>query len=468
MTSLPTEAEARTRSVAGHDAGEGRPCVAIVLWGHPVEDWLAPLGLDMDGFADGMNGGWLFGYCEALAMIGVTPMIFCVSAAETAERLRRHAGTGTAIVSLPLTPLQRRFRRGLQDRFRSLDRRGAGRTAISAAFYGDGSSAAMWQAMRAHGADAVIVQEYEYARFDQLARFGHRDGIPVFGTFQGSSDAYSWLERRRRPAAIAAARGLIVPSGRERDRLESRYGKALPPVIDVPNPIDPSLWEPLDRKASRRALSLPDDAVVIAWHGRVVVERKGLDVLVEAWRRLNDNPSIPKVHLALMGDGGGAAHLSKLIEGIAAPNVSWLRGYRTAHVDRHRFLSAADVYVLPSRIEGMPVAPLEAMAVGLPVVATSADGVSDIFPGGMADGGLIVPVEDPERLAHALFRMVRDPELRRRVGAAGRRRVEAFSFERTASLLAQMLARAGVPTATAGVRIATAGAPITPGAQDAL
>jgi hypothetical protein len=97
-------------TVARDDGGDGRPRVAIVLWGHPVEDWLASLGLGVEGLAAEMTGGWLFGYCEALVRAGFAPMIFCVSAADAAETVRRHAETGTPIVSLPLTERQRRTR----------------------------------------------------------------------------------------------------------------------------------------------------------------------------------------------------------------------------------------------------------------------------------------------------------------------------------------------------------------------
>jgi starch synthase len=290
----------------------------------------------------------------------------------------------------------------------------------------------------------VIVQEYEYTRFDQMARFGRRDGIPVFGTFQGASKPYSWLERRRRNAAIAAASGLLVPSARERDRLALTYGPRLPTVVDVPNPIDTGRWAPLDRMASRRGLGLPANAVVVAWYGRVAIERKGLDTLVAAWKRLLGNPEAPKFHLALMGGGPGQVRLQQLLRALRAPNVTWVRGYQTAHADRLRFLSAADIYVLPSRIEGLPVAPLEAMACGLPLVATAVDGIADILPDGERSGGVIVPIEDPTRLAHALFRLIRDAALRERLAAAARIRVEAFSFERTADSLAAALAGAGV------------------------
>jgi glycosyltransferase involved in cell wall biosynthesis len=93
-------------------------------------------------------------------------------------------------------------------------------------------------------------------------------------------------------------------------------------------------------------------------------------------------------------------------------------------------LARADVFVLSSRSEGLPMAILEAMAAGLPVVATAVGGIPEL----VADGetGLLVPPGDADALAEALRRLVADPELRRRLGDAARTRVEErFSLAAT-------------------------------------
>jgi glycosyltransferase involved in cell wall biosynthesis len=85
-------------------------------------------------------------------------------------------------------------------------------------------------------------------------------------------------------------------------------------------------------------------------------------------------------------------------------------------------LATADVFVLPSKSEGMPISVLEAMAAGLPVVASAVGGVPEVVVDG--ETGFLVPPGDPEALADALGRLLADGELRRRMGAAGRRRAE--------------------------------------------
>ncbi len=101
-----------------------------------------------------------------------------------------------------------------------------------------------------------------------------------------------------------------------------------------------------------------------------------------------------------------------------------------------RWLSAADAYVTASRIEGMPVAPLEAMACGLPIVATDAQGLPDILADGEASGGLMVRKDRPEEIAHALERLKDDWRLRERLGRAARKRIEEnFSLAAVAAAL---------------------------------
>jgi glycosyltransferase involved in cell wall biosynthesis len=125
------------------------------------------------------------------------------------------------------------------------------------------------------------------------------------------------------------------------------------------------------------------------------------------------------VHLAIAGGGGEEAGLRRLAESLCVTDRVHLLGLRD---DVPRVLRAADVFALSSRSEGLPLALLEAMAAGLPVVATRVGGVPEAVVDG-ATGHLVAP-GDPAALAAGLARVLRYPEHAADLGRAGARRVE--------------------------------------------
>jgi glycosyltransferase involved in cell wall biosynthesis len=131
------------------------------------------------------------------------------------------------------------------------------------------------------------------------------------------------------------------------------------------------------------------------------------------------------VRLRIAGDGPDRAALSAEVARLGLDGVVELLGERH---DVDELLAAADLLVLSSDSEGLPLSVLEAMAAGLPVVASAVGGVPELVRDG--ETGLLVPPGDPGALARALAGLVADPELRARAGAAGRRRAEReFSLD---------------------------------------
>jgi len=182
--------------------------------------------------------------------------------------------------------------------------------------------------------------------------------------------------------------------------------------------------------------------LVVINHGRTDIKRKGLDVLVDAWKAFS--PRHPLAQLVLIGSGQDHAAFAELLAARAPERLTWISDYVTDRPAVRRWLSAADIYVTASRTEGMPVAPLEAMACGLPVVSTDAQGLPDIFAGGEEDGGVVVPRDDVDGIVQALDRLA-DPDLRLRLGRAARVRVEErFSTEAVGKALAEFLSEGKV------------------------
>lgn len=409
-----------------------RPTVAIFPWGDPIEEFLDPIGLTLDDFAERMTGGWLFGYAAGLSLAGWRPVMVCASRAVARPTRLVHAGTQAPIWAVPP---RRDVPAGGSPNRESLRR------------WRNVPWGAWARILREERCRAILVQEYEYARFDALVALGLRLGVPTYATFQGGDVTASPLEAAVRPWSLRAARGLIVPSARERERLRTRYGLDGAKVVAVPNPLDTEEWRAGDRATARAELGLPHDAFVVVSHGRIDLHRKGLDVLVAAWRRLA--AARPDARLTLIGSGQDDAALRELLAATPAPGLTWISDYVTDRAFVRRWLSAANAYVIASRTEGLPVAPLEAMACGLPVVATDAHGLPDIFEHGRASGGLLVRREDAAALADALELLLSDPPLRVELGAAARRRAEGYGVPAVGQAIARVLA-GRAPLAAAG------------------
>jgi glycosyltransferase involved in cell wall biosynthesis len=282
-------------------------------------------------------------------------------------------------------------------------------------------------ALRAEGCTVILAQEYENPRFDMLVAVGRRLGLPVFASFQGAPPPATAIERSIRRRSIKAASGLIVASAPEAARVLAAYRLAPERIATIPNPLDLDLWRPEPQRACRSALGVPESARVVVCHGRIDIHRKGLDVLIEAWRGLTRAHPDQDLRLHLVGSGQDDARLAELIAASPVPGLRWGRRYVNDRAEMRRELGAADVYVLASRHEGFPVAPLEALACGLPVVAAAAPGVTDIFPQGAEDGGVVVPTGDAVALREALDRLLFTDDLRARMAARARKRVEEFA-----------------------------------------
>jgi glycosyltransferase involved in cell wall biosynthesis len=191
---------------------------------------------------------------------------------------------------------------------------------------------------------------------------------------------YEWMDRlalRRFDAVVAVSRPLV-------DRL-TRAGVPAPKIQLIPNGRAPG--RPATRDEARRLLGLAASTRVVGWVGRLTPE-KGPDILLEA------AASLPvDVHVSLVGEGPMRADLERRAESLGLDSrVRWHGIVDSAD----RLLSAFDVVVLSSRTEGTPMVLLEAMAAGVPVVASAVGGVPDVVSDREA---ILTPADDPRALA---------------------------------------------------------------------
>jgi len=149
---------------------------------------------------------------------------------------------------------------------------------------------------------------------------------------------------------------------------------------------------------------------------------KGIDVLLRAMARW------PEVPLVVVGDGGQRAELEALARDLGRAGSTWFVGFQRRPQD---FIAGLDLFVLPSRREGLGLVLLEAMRAELPVVASDVGGIGDVVDHNVT--GILVPPDNPEVLVDAIGRLLADPELRARFGVAGRTRLrEHFTTEQEA------------------------------------
>lgn len=182
--------------------------------------------------------------------------------------------------------------------------------------------------------------------------------------------------------------------------------------VTVPNGVAPRRDAP-GRAAARAALGLrPEDLVVVST-GRLTL-MKGQRYLIEAAAVLRSR--YPRLQVVILGEGDLRSDLENLVIERGLAGAVHLPGHRD---DARMLLDAADVFALPSRCEGMPLALLEAMEAGLPVVATQVIGSSELVIHGKT--GLLVPTESTQQLAAALAQLLGDAHKRAAYGDAGRR-----------------------------------------------
>ncbi|MFE2723493.1 glycosyltransferase [Kitasatospora sp. NPDC059327] len=170
----------------------------------------------------------------------------------------------------------------------------------------------------------------------------------------------------------------------------------------VPNGVDVRHYAPAERRAARIALGLDLDAPLAVCLGRLS-RQKGQDVLLDAWPEVLR--LVPQARLALVGTGPEEARLAAAVRESAEPSRVRLAG---EVADPRPWLAAADLVVLPSRWEGMALAPLEAMAAGRPVLLTDVPGARECLP--PAERKLaVVPPEDAAALATRMAEALSDP-----------------------------------------------------------
>jgi glycosyltransferase involved in cell wall biosynthesis len=237
---------------------------------------------------------------------------------------------------------------------------------------------------------------------------------------------YAWLRLTRR-----APDRIVCVSDAVRRTVAEREGLPAGRLTVIRNGIAAPRRRPA-RQEARAELGLAPDDLVVGMIANFDRAAKGVDRFVEAIRPVVE--AVPAARFLLVGRGKNEAAVREQAHRLGVDDRLVFAGFRS---DVEVAYAAMDLSVLTSRTEGLSITLLESMDQGLPAVVTDVGGNPEVVVQG--ETGLLVPPEDTDAFARAVVQLLRTPEMRRRMGEAARRRVEAeFRIDRTADRYAAL------------------------------
>ena len=231
--------------------------------------------------------------------------------------------------------------------------------------------------------------------------------------------------------SLARARRIVAVSEATARDLRFHFPDTAERIRVVPEGVDPAFHPAKDDEIAgiREELGTPEGYLLYVG---TLEPRKSVETLLNAWERLHDDrEEAPPLLLA----GGGGWRNRGLRRRLAELEPLGVRHLGRVEPERLvRLFQGASVFVYPSLYEGFGLPPLEAMACGVPVVASDASSLPEV----VGDGGVLVPARDSRALAAEVGRILDDPELASELGTRGRERAARFTWERAAKELAMV------------------------------
>lgn len=257
-----------------------------------------------------------------------------------------------------------------------------------------------------------------------------RSGMPVVTTFHHYEGLRHWSDWLYKPfhrileyRSYLASTLVTTPSRASAEVLKKTYGVPLSRIRVVPWGVDLARFRPEPHPPN------PDfEVLFIGPHE----PRKGIVYLLQAIAILRDKGM--RVHLTTVGKGSQLLQLQALSGKLGIADCVTFRGFLDDSEDRglRRRYAEADVFAFPSLQEGFGFVLAEAMAAGLPVVASNVSAMPEV----VGDAGILVPARDSKALAAAIQQLAQAPQLRSELAALGRQRAESmFAWDRTAAQL---------------------------------
>jgi len=381
--------------------------VAILLATESFERFfVTELGVSRQEYVAAYRNDWAWDYCRMLGDRGVDALLY-VATEESAALEQTPDGR------VRFLPLGRAYRPWLRRRWMI-------RTPVGRFVAGLVSTATLLRplarALADDRVDVLLVQEYWTSRYDVLALRLHH---PLIAVDQGLPDRHEVKLLKRR--SLPRARAVVTQTRAEAEKVRRLGGT---PAL-IANGVDIAFYAPGPATVERDAATALIVARLNDGHKRVSDLLRALATLPEQWR------------LDVLGVGPDGERLQALARELGiADRVAFL-GFESDKAKVRERLQRCTLFVLPSAHEGLPIALLEAMACGAPVVGSDIPAIADVVRQG---GGEVVPVGAVDQLARAMRSVAAD---RDRHGRAARATVEhAYSRERAAGELEALIAAA--------------------------
>jgi glycosyltransferase involved in cell wall biosynthesis len=283
--------------------------------------------------------------------------------------------------------------------------------------------------------DVIVAHLYGSAIYASL--LGRITCVPVVSVLHGQFDVADpdsdRLASLRSGIVRKGSRKVVFVSEQLKGHLRPRLRLAESQCAVIPNGVDGEAFRPCQDRSLRFELALADDAILVGAIGNVRAP-KAYDVLLRAVRILVDRSQ--RFHFIIAGDCANA--LGRELVGLSRSlGIEQKVSFLGLRADVARILHNLDAFVLSSRTEGFSIACIEAMACGIPVIATRSGGPEEILEDG---AGMLVPTDDPEAIAQAVDEVTSSKGLAEALTTKALRRVQQqYSLERMVSQYESLL-----------------------------
>ncbi|WP_379132637.1 glycosyltransferase family 4 protein [Paenibacillus sp. sgz500958] len=384
--------------------------IGIFMHTNYFEDFFGKgLGINEEEYVTSYHNDFSFDYARLLRRYGIHTTIYNFTVKGDSIRSYRHGVVDCTVKFIPVGRLYKAYRA-----IPNSHRTPIGKFVSQyVATLGSG----LEDILREDGINLIYAQEYASGRFEVLARAAKHLKLPIIAAYHGGS-IHKWILPIKK-LTLHKASFLTTLNEDEQRNMTDRFPRMADRIKLIPNFVNASIFYRRDKEQALAAVGLNPDNRYIITVGRIFEHQKAHSLLVEAAEQLKD---MQHLKVLIAGRGPDEHSLKELIKQKGLEDKVILLGSIRDKEVLANYYNASELFVLPSRYEGLPLVILEASACGLPTVAFNVMGVRGLVRNG--ENGLLAENLDPKGLADAMRELLDDVETRERMGKAAKAIVE--------------------------------------------